>query len=193
MCSAKVLQCSESDFHLLLCCVIADQFSVLLRCVHRVWLLILMGFVSDPLHGTWWLMGRPVTVGLQASTYQLAQPAAGNPKCFIPERAESCFQYLFGFPSETWQPFMSGHFREEVEMWFQCPSTVMSECDLSTHVIRFGIFSHRWQGKRKLAIFLCSLFVLGSFSKASFSYKQWDSFHGYYGGWLLSVYSIFFL
>ncbi len=96
-------------------------------------------------------------------------------------------------PSETWQPFVSGHFREEVEMWFQCPSTVMLECDPSTHVIRFDIFSHRWQAKRKLAIFLCSLFVLRWSSKACFScWQQWDSLDGYYGGWLLSVNSIFF-
>lgn len=38
----------------------------------------------------------PVTAGLQASPYQLSQPAAGNPmRCFIPEAAFNISLALF--------------------------------------------------------------------------------------------------
>lgn len=48
-CASAYVQCKGFTvlrFLLCLCCVVADRFSVLLRCVHRVWLLIRIGFLA---------------------------------------------------------------------------------------------------------------------------------------------------
>lgn len=191
MCIAKVLQ--SSDFPVCVC-VIADLLAALVRCFHRVWLLILMGFMallavpSTPVPDDWW--------AAPSASEPLSAHSACCRKSYEVYRSWTSLKLLL---ISHWLSFRNvaaipgGCFREEVEMRFQCPSTVMLECDPSTHVIRFGIFSYHWQAKRELAIFLCSLFVLRWFSKACFScWQQRDSLHGYYGGWLLSVNSSFF-
>lgn len=184
---------------LLLCFVIADLFSALLRCVHRVWLLILgcfMALLAVPF--------TPVPDDWSAVPLQLIYKRALISSLNLLQgilRGVSFLNKLTAALISLWLSFRNMAAIREWTFQGRCwnvdsvpkKCTVMLECDPSTHVIRFGVFSHRWQAKRKLAIFLCSLFVLRWFFKACFScWQQRDSLHGYYGGWLLSVNSSFF-
>lgn len=195
MCSAKVLK--PSDFLFCFCVVIADLFSALLRSVHRVWLLILVGFMvllavpSTPVPDDWSaVLLQHIWKRALISSLNLLQEILWGVS-FL-NKVKAALIYLWRsirnmaaickwtFQGRRWNV-------DSVPK--KC--TVMLERDPSTHMFRFGIFSHRWQAKRKLAIFLFSLFALSCFSQACFScWHQWDSLQGYYAGWLVHINSI---